>query len=46
LVGKSEMKGPLGELGVDGRIILEWMPEKWEGTGFIWLRRRTSGRHL
>ena len=30
---------------VDGRIILKWIFEKWDGawTGFIWLRRGTGG---
>jgi hypothetical protein len=32
--------------GVDGRIILKWILEKWDGgayTGSIWLRRETGG---
>jgi hypothetical protein len=38
LVGKSEGKRPLGNIGVDGRIILDWMLGKWSWTGFTWLR--------
>jgi hypothetical protein len=37
---------PHGDLGVDGRIILEWNLEKMDGkvwTGCIWLRIGTSG---
>jgi hypothetical protein len=35
----------LVDLGVDGKIILEWILGKWNrkvGTGFIWLRIGTS----
>jgi hypothetical protein len=45
LVRKPEGKRPLG-LSIDGRIILEWILEKQSGkvcTGFIWLRKGTSG---
>jgi hypothetical protein len=28
-VGKPEGKRPLQKLGADGKIILEWMSEKW-----------------
>jgi hypothetical protein len=35
------------DLGVDGRIILEWISKQWEGvktwTGLIWLRIGTGG---
>jgi hypothetical protein len=31
LVGKAEGKRPLGNRGVDGRIILRWIFKKWEG---------------
>jgi hypothetical protein len=49
LVGKPEGKRPLGDPGVDGRIILRWIFRKWEGvvgTGWSWLRIGTGGRHL
>jgi hypothetical protein len=48
-LGKSEAKRPLGDLDVDGRIILIWIFRKWDvgvWTGLIWLRIRTVGRHL
>ena len=31
LVGKPEGRRPLEDRGVDGRIILEWILEKWDG---------------
>jgi hypothetical protein len=44
------MKGRdyLEDLGVDGKIILEWMLGKWRGvgnmwTGLIWLETAISG---
>jgi len=45
LVGNSEEKSNLEELGEDGRIILKWVIKKcaretW--TGLIWLRTGTS----
>ena len=48
LVGKPEGKRPLGDLDVDGRIILRWMFGKWEEveTGWSWLRIGTDGGHL
>jgi hypothetical protein len=44
----SENKGrdQSEDLGVDGKIILEWILEKKDGKmwpGFIWLRKGTSG---
>jgi hypothetical protein len=39
----------LEELGVDGKVILEWMFKKWDGeswTGLLWLRIWTGGGHL
>jgi hypothetical protein len=45
LVGKPEVKRPLGNLDVDGKLLLQWTLGKvW--TGFIWLRIRTNGRLL
>jgi len=38
-----------GETDADGRIILRWIFEKWEGvvgTGWSWLRIGTVGGHL
>jgi hypothetical protein len=49
LVGKPEGKRPLGDLDVDGRIILRWIFRKWEGavgTGRSGLRIGTGGGHL
>ena len=31
LVGKSEGKNHLGELGIEGRIIVKWIFSKWNG---------------
>jgi hypothetical protein len=39
----------LEDPGVDERIILRWIFSKWDvglGTGSIWLRIGTGGRHL
>ena len=49
LVGKPEVKRPLGDRDVDGRIILRWIFRKWEGvlgTGWSWLRIGTGGGRL
>jgi hypothetical protein len=49
LVGKSEEKRPLGDPGVDGRIILGRIFRKWDvwlWTGLSWLRIETVGGHL
>jgi len=46
LVRKPEWNRSLGGLGVDGKIILEWILGKYGGkawSGFIWLRIETSG---
>jgi len=36
LVGVPEGKRPLGNLSVDGRIILKWIFKKWDG-GMDWI---------
>ena len=49
LMGKPEGKRPLGERGIDGRIILRCIFRKWDvgaWTGLSWLRIGTVGRHL
>jgi hypothetical protein len=49
LVGKSERKRPLGELGVDGRITLDWILGKQRGRvriGCVCLRVGTSAGPL
>jgi hypothetical protein len=46
LVGKPEGRNHLEDPGVDGRIILKWIFEKWDGwawTGSIWLRIVAGG---
>jgi hypothetical protein len=47
LVGRPEGNGPLGR--PDGRIILKWTLNKWDGeawTGLIWPTTGTGGRRL
>ena len=49
LVGKPEGKRPLGNPGIDGRIILRLIFRKWEGvvgTGWSWLRTGRGDGHL
>jgi hypothetical protein len=49
LVGKTEGRNHLVDLGVDGNILLKWIFTKWVGeawTGLIWLRIGTGGGHL
>jgi hypothetical protein len=46
LVGKPEGKRHLEDPGIDGRIIVKWILQKWDvgaWTGLIWLRRGTGG---
>ena len=47
--GNLRERDYLEDVGIDRRIILEWILEKLVGmiwTGCIWLRRETSGRLL
>jgi hypothetical protein len=44
LLKKSEERDHLGDPGVDGKIILRWIFEKWDvgvWTGLSWLRTGT-----
>jgi hypothetical protein len=46
LVGRLEGKNHLEDLGIDGRIMLKWIFNKWDReawTGLIWLRIGTGG---
>jgi hypothetical protein len=45
-VGKAEVRKPLEDIGIDGKIILEWILENQGGkvwAGLIWIRIETSG---
>jgi hypothetical protein len=47
--GNLRERDHLEDIGINGRIIFEWILEKLVGmiwTGFIWLRRETIGRLL
>jgi hypothetical protein len=47
--GNLRERDHLGDLGVDGMIILRWIFRKWvvgAWTGLIWLRIGTGGRRL
>ena len=49
LVGKPEGRRPLGDLGVDGWIILGWISRRWDvsiWTGLGWPRIETGGGRL
>jgi len=49
LVGKPEGKRPLGDLGVDGWVILGWISRRWDvgiWTGQGWPRIETVGGRL
>ena len=49
LVGKPEVKRPLGNQDEDGKIILRWIFRKWEGvvgTEWSWLRIGIGGGRL
>jgi hypothetical protein len=49
LVGEPEGKRPLGDLGVDGWIILGWFCRRWDvgiWTGLGWPRIETVVGHL
>jgi hypothetical protein len=49
LVGRTEGKRSLEDLGVEGRMILKWIFKQWDGqacTGLIWLRIGTGGGPL
>ena len=49
LVGKPEGKRPLGDIGVDGWIILGWISRRWDvvmWTGLDWPRIETGGEDL
>jgi len=49
LVGKPEGKRPLGDLGVDGWIILGWISRRWDvgmWTGLCRSRTETDGGRL
>jgi hypothetical protein len=46
LVGRPEGRDHLGDLGIDGRIIMKWMFKTWDGEIWIllvWLRIGTFG---
>ena len=49
LVGKPEGTKPLGDLGLNGWIILGWISKRWDvgmWTGLVWPRIGTSGGRL
>ena len=45
-MGRLEGKKPLGNTGIDGKIILRWIFKRWDGegwTGLNWLKVETGG---
>ena len=49
LLGKTEGRRPLGDLGIDGWIILGWISRRWDvviWTGLGWPRIDTGGGGL
>ena len=49
LVGKPECRRPLGDLGVDGLLILRWISRKWDvciWSGLGWPRIEAGGGRL
>jgi len=47
--GNLKERDRLGDLGLDGKLILRWIFRKWDvgtWTGSSWLRIRTGGGHL
>jgi hypothetical protein len=45
LVGRTDERDQLEDLGVDGRIILKWIFKKWDGeawTGLLYFRIGTG----
>jgi hypothetical protein len=48
-LGDLKERSHLEDLGIDGKIISEWISVKYSGkvwTGCIWLKIGASGRHL
>jgi hypothetical protein len=49
LVGDLRLRDHSQDVGVDGRVILEWIFRKWDGeawTGLLWLRIGRGGGRL
>jgi len=49
LVGRTEGREHLEDLGIDRRIIIKWILKNWFGearTGFSWLRLGRGGGRL